>query len=162
MAERGEIEEENAAMPVGKRIAIIFLSLVTTVMILPFAGLVLGAFGTLISAAWADDPFPEGIAISLLLFGAVSIFAPVLLSSLWMILNLERRSAASPPRHPARIIFLPSVWLLVAGGVVAVTVWIPSVFHNDASRTFPWPLIWGSVGSGSFVLYRYLNRILPK
>ena len=51
---------------------------------------------------------------------------------------------------------------LVAGGMVAVLFWIPSIFIHDLSRTFPWPLIWGSVGSGAFLLYRYLDRTLPK
>ncbi len=157
-----ETEEEMPAVPLGLRLAILFVWIVIVGLAFVLLGLTILTVATLVPAALGDNPYPEGVVVSLILVVAEMIVVGMLMGAIWLTMHLESRPTGTSPRHPGRGIGLTMVGVLVAGGMVAVLFWIPSIFIHDLSRTFPWPLIWGSVGSGAFLLYRYLDRTLPK
>ena len=158
----GEAEEGNPTAPLGLRLAIIFVWLVTVSLLFGLLGSTTVIVITLISTALAERPCPEGLTISMIIVVAEMIVAGMLMGAIWLAMHLEGLPTGTRPRPPARMIGLTMSGILVGAGIIAVLFWIPSIFFNDVSRTFPWPLIWGSLGGGAFLLYRHLDRSLPK
>jgi hypothetical protein len=162
MPDPGEAERKNPAIPLGLRAAILFLWVVIVGLVFLILFAVLGVVSGLLAGALADDPFPEGVVVSILAVTAFAILAAMLSGAVWLAMHLESQPTGIGVRHPARMIILPAVGIVRVCGFVAVAVWIPSLFLNGFSETFPWPLVWGAIGSGAFLLYRHLDRILPK
>jgi hypothetical protein len=158
----GEAEEEIPTAPLGLRLAIVFVWLVIVALLFVLLGLTVLAVTTLIPTALSKDPCPEGLIISMIIVLTEMILAGMFMGAIWLTMHLEGLPAGTRPRPPARMIGLMMSGIFVGAGIIAVLFWIPSIFFNDVSRTFPWPLIWGSLGGGAFLLYRFLDRLLPK
>ncbi len=155
-------------LPFGLRAAILFVRLMIVVAVFPTVGAVLMTLGFLIEGPLSKEPFPRVLTQSLVLV-TVSVFLLVMLGGAsWMDAMLSRRSFRSfswvgrKGEHPARQVFMPVAAGVAAYGAMAVILWLPSNWENSMAKTWPWPLVWGSIGTGAFFLYRYLDKILPR
>ncbi|MEK7950309.1 hypothetical protein [Luteolibacter soli] len=153
---------EEVAVPLGPRLAMLFLWAVTVVLIFVILSLTLIVIPTLVSSALSADPYPKRVWGSLVAVVTVMTAVGMHSGTTWLSMQMESRWTGALPPHPGRGIVLPMVGIVVIAGIIAVLFWVPSIFIHDVSRTFPWPLIWSTVGIGAFFLYRYLDHILPK
>ena len=71
------------------------------------------------------------------------------------------QGASSRPMNPGRLISLLPLGCVAFYGFVAVVLWLVSGLANGFVG-FAWPVLWGLLGAGAGILYRYLQRKLPR
>ncbi|MEK7950310.1 hypothetical protein [Luteolibacter soli] len=157
------------ALPFGLRVTILFVRAVIALIVLPtlFSG-VLAVWGIVDMSYLWQRPF-DAIANRVIVWVSFVGLVTMLCSATWLHGHLggqtqsaDRIGVARSQDHVVRQIFFPALAFTAIYSFLAVLMWVPSLVASGIGKTYPWPLFWGSVGGGSVLLYRYLDRILPK
>lgn len=158
----GREEVATPGAPLGLRLAILFVWIFIVGMVFICVGFTLLAIITVGGSALGEHPFPEGLVVSLIVAIVEAFLIGMLSGAIWLTMLLEGRSAGTSPGHPGRKIGSAMLTTLVVAALIALLVWVPSIFLHGISKTFPWPLVWSCIGGGALWLHLHLDRTLPK
>jgi hypothetical protein len=165
MEEPDELTEgaEEAARPLGLRVALAFLRVFALIMLVPLAG----AFGIAMAAAVRGsverNPTPETFIVSALSLAGFLMTMATWLALLWLDGHLtgqwSQRRFLQKAVNPGRLMGLLSLGCVGFQSFLAVLIWSAAAVVNGL-QGIAWPLLWGSVGIAAVILYLYLEKRL--
>jgi len=156
--------DEEPVPPFGILAAILFVRLIAVVSSFVMVGVVLIALIHLTNGPFSKRTLPEAFLESIALVTASVVMIVMVTGAMWVDAILAGRTSSRAEKrgiHPARQMFIPVASGIAIYGVVAVLLWFSSLLRNDIARTWPWPVVWGTMGTGALFLCRHLNRVLP-
>ena len=153
---------EEPFPPFGLLAAILFVRSVIVVTACVTAGVCLFALVRLVEAPFSDELLPVLVRSA----ASVASFAFLLMmlagaSSVDAKLSGRRFVWLGKGGDPTRQIVMPAVAAVAIYGALAVFSWLALTGTISVEKTWPWPTAWGIIGSAAFILYRYLDKILP-
>jgi hypothetical protein len=157
-------EMEEAAGPLGLRVALAFLRIFGLVMLVPLAGAFGIAMTAVVRGSVERNPAAETFIVSALSLAGFLLTMATWLALLWLAGHLtgqwSQRRFSQKMVNPGRLMALLSLGCLGFEAFLAVLIWSVAAVVNGR-QGIAWPLLWGSAGVAAVILYRQLEKKLP-
>jgi hypothetical protein len=169
--ERSGPNREEAAepspikIPLGLRIAILFVRLTVLMAFFLAVGTGMTAILFLTEGAASSRPFPDKFVRSLVVVTASIVLLVMWVGAAWLDALLSQRSSSGVVKGElplSRQLFIPAAGGFAVYGGMAILLWLLSFRETDLTKTWPWPLAWGIIGTSALFLWRHLSRTLPR